>query len=35
MSPKANTSVDGLTERTPSRLDETESKIVHKDKEGD
>ena len=35
MSPKTNTLVDGLIERTLSRLDETELKIVHTDKEGD
>ena len=33
--PKTNTFVDGLFERTSSMLDETESKIVHKDEEGD
>ena len=30
-----HTSVDGLIERTSSMLDETKSKIVQKDKEGD
>ena len=33
-SPKTNTLADGLIERTSSVLDETESKTVHKDKEG-
>ena len=32
---KDNALVDGLIERTSSMLDETESKTVHKDKDGD
>ena len=32
---KANSLADGLIEGTSSMLDETESKTVHKDKEGD
>ena len=32
---KENTLADGLIERTSSMLDEIESKIVHKDEEGD
>ena len=34
-SPKANKFTDGLIERTSSILDETESKTMHEDKEGD
>ena len=34
-SPKGNTFVDGMIKRTSPMLDETESKTVHKDKEGD
>ena len=35
MPPKTNTLADGLMERTSSMLDEIDSKIVHKDEEGD
>ena len=35
MYPKTNTLAEGLIERTSSMLDETESKNIHKDKEGD
>ena len=35
MTPKTKTLADGLIERTSSTLDETESKTVHKDEEGD
>ena len=34
-SPKTKALSDGLIERASSMLDETESKTVHKDKEGD
>ena len=34
-SPKTKTLADGLIERTSSTLDETESKTLHKDEEGD
>ena len=34
-SPKIKTLADGLMNRTSSMLDEIESKIVHKDEEGD
>ena len=34
-SPKTKTVADGLIERTSSMLGEIESKIVHKDEEGD
>ena len=35
MSPKTKILADGLIKRTSSILDERESKIVHKDEEGD
>ena len=35
MSPEINPLADGLIERTSSKLDEIESKTIHKDKEGD
>ena len=34
-SPEINTLAYGLIEETSSTLDETESKIVHQDEEGD
>ena len=34
-SPKTKTLADGLIERTPSMLNEIESKTMHKDDEGD
>ena len=34
-SPKTKTLADGLINRSSSMLDETESKTIHKDKEGD
>ena len=34
-SPKTNTLVDGLMERTSSTLDEIESKTTHKDEKGE
>ena len=34
-SPKTNTLADGLIERTLSIFDEIESKLEHKDEEGD
>ena len=33
--PKTKTLADGLIERTSSMLDQTESKTMHKDEEGD
>ena len=33
--PKANSVADGLIKRTSSMLDETVSKVVHKDEDGD
>ena len=35
MSPKTNTLVDGLIEKTSAMLNEMKSKTVHKDEEGD
>ena len=34
-SPKTKTLADGFIERTPSMLNEIESKTAHKDEEGD